>query len=98
MIAAPTKTISVIQTRISTDIKNKAEIALSKTGLTLNDLVRISINRFLEGEEIVIKSSLQPSLPDDIRAKVINSRAERAKGDFVSFDTNEAMDNYFDNL
>ena len=96
--ATPPKTMSVIQTRISTDIKNQAEAALSKTGLTLNDLVRISINNFVTGQEIVIKSSTPPRLSDEVRAKVLQSQTEHKKGEFVSFDNTETMDNYFDNL
>ena len=90
----PTKTISpskysIIQTRISKDLKKQAEIALSKTGLSLNDLVRISINKFVEEGQLTIKSSNEPRLSDDVRAKVIESLEDHKKGDFITLKPGE---------
>ena len=96
-LATP-KTMSIVQARISTDVKKQVKIALNKNGLTLNDLIRISINNFLEDQETITKSSTSSDLTNNLEYKILQARRQRRVGKYVSFDNSQAMDNYFDNL
>lgn len=93
-----TKNITVIQTRISTDLKKKAEDVLSKMGLSINDYVRVSLNQVVNNQEITLTIKQEPRLPDDVRANVLESLEEIKRGEFVRFDNTQDMDTFFDNL
>jgi addiction module RelB/DinJ family antitoxin len=98
MIKTLTKQMTVIQTRVTMDTKQKAEKILNKMGLSLNDYVRVSLNQIINDQQIVLSAKTEPQLPGDVRTRAIESLEEYKRGESVSFTDNETMDTFFDKL